>query len=300
VLTGLLAGLFAGLAVAAVLTWVRRRRPRAVLSRTTVPLVEVDQRGVIRRASPPFLELVGGISLPSRLTDLVHPDDLAAFVAGGLGDLRLGNPVRASVRLLHLDAGVRHVELLAEASRARTRRLLVVDVTEDEDLALRRRQGDSRSRLDELTGLPNRSSLADHLTCALRDGRRGSRPVVLFVELEDLDGLEPADHDLVVLEASRRLAATARGLDHVSRFGDRQFVVIAAGVDDNDGALSAAHRIGQALEGAVVLEDASAVGVRASIGIAHPWAEDSALNVIRRAQQALDRARGTAVDGGAA
>lgn len=278
--------------VAAVVLRRRSAAAQTVLVPSDVPIIEVDQRGVVRRASGPFVELVGGIAPPARLTDLVHPDDLAVFVAGPIADLRLGNPVRASVRLLHATSGVRHVELLGDAGRGRLRRLLVVDVTGDADGDLRRRQDDSRSRIDELTGLPNRAALAEHLTVALRDARRGSRPVVLLVELEGLDGLGRADHELVVLEASRRLSAASRGVDHVSRFADRQFVVVAAGVGDNDGALAAARRIGEALEGAIVLDDASAIGLRATIGVAHPWPEDTALNVLRRAQDALVRARG--------
>lgn len=295
-LTGVLLGGLTCVALALAVLLVRRRRRGRPLAETALPIVEVDQRGLIRRSNAAFAELVGGPEIPARLTDLVHPDDLAAFVAGVLGDLRLANPVRASFRLLRTDAGVRHVELLADASRSRVRRLLVLDVSEDADDELRRRQDASMARLDELTGLPNRAALADHLTRALRDVRRGSRPVVLFVELDDLGGLGERERELVVLEASRRLAATARGLDHVSRFGDHQFVVIASGVTDNDGALSAARRIGQALEGAVVFDDASAAAVRASIGIAHPWAEDTALNVLRRAQDALVRARGAVAD----
>lgn len=278
--------------VTALLLRRRSTGSRSVLVPSDVPVIEVDQRGVVRRASSAFVGLVGGLTLPARLTDLVHPDDLAVFVAGPVADLRLGNPVRASVRLLHATAGVRHVELLGDAGRSRLRRLLVVDVTGDADGELRRRRDDHRSRIDELTGLPNRAALAEHLTRALRDARRGSRPVVLLVELEGLDGVSRADHELAVLEASRRLSAVSRGLDHVSRFGNRQFVVVAAGVGDNDAALRAAHRIGEALEGAVVLDDASAIGLRASIGVAHPWPEDTALNVLRRAQDALVRARG--------
>jgi diguanylate cyclase (GGDEF)-like protein len=297
VLTGVILGVASGLLLGVVVALRRRRRRRRGLGSSRLAVVEVDGRGAIRRTNAAFDELVGGGPMPDRLTDLVHPDDLAAFVAGVIGDLRLGNPVRGSCRLLRNDEGVRHVQLVADGGRGRHRRILVLDVSEDADHELRRRQGDSRSRIDPLTGLPNRAALAEHLTLALRDARRGTRPVVLLVDLEELDGLAPHEREVAVLEASRRLSGAARGLDHLSRFGDGQFVVVASGVADSDGALRAAERIGRALEGPSVVGDGVVVPLRASVGVAHPWPEDSAINVLRRAQDALARTRGAGATG---
>jgi diguanylate cyclase (GGDEF)-like protein/PAS domain S-box-containing protein len=90
---------------------------------------------------------------------------------------------------------------------------------------------------DPLTGLPNRTLLADRLKVALSQAERGGRK--LAVCYLDLDGFKPINDahghaigDRLLIEISQRLAAAVRGGDTVARLGGDEFVLLLTDLAD--------------------------------------------------------------------
>src|SRR3954464_6497359 len=107
---------------------------------------------------------------------------------------------------------------------------------------------------DPLTGLPNRTLLAQYVAERFVAGR--SELACLFLDLDNFkvvnDSLGHAAGDLLLIEVAPRLSATVRPGDLVARFGGDEFVVVCEGVDEDD-AVTLAERIGEALSAPVRL-----------------------------------------------
>lgn len=124
---------------------------------------------------------------------------------------------------------------------------------------------------DPLTGLPNRSGLAQHLRSAmLRTARRGETLALMMI---DLDGFKLINdnygHDLgdqLLKAVAERLSKVARSSDFVARFGGDEFIVIAEQMIDLAAAEALAERLRQAISAPIVL-DGKQLSVGASVGI---------------------------------
>ena len=89
---------------------------------------------------------------------------------------------------------------------------------------------------DPLTGLPNRTLLADRLTQALaRAQRNGTHMGVLYL---DLDGFKPINDslgheagDAALIEVARRLSAVVRESDTLARLGGDEFMMVMEDLD---------------------------------------------------------------------
>ena len=85
---------------------------------------------------------------------------------------------------------------------------------------------------DDLTGLPNRRGMAEHLTAALARSRRDDSTVVVL--LVDLDRFKPVNDlrghaagDRLLQLVANRMTDTVREVDIVARIGGDEFVVAA-------------------------------------------------------------------------
>ncbi len=116
---------------------------------------------------------------------------------------------------------------------------------------------------DALTGLPNRTLLAERLDQAIAASRRAGRHgAVLFIDMDDFKPLNDVHGhemgDLLLIEVARRLGACIREIDTAARFGGDEFVVVlgdlneAAGVARTE-ALQVAGKIGAVLAAPYVL-----------------------------------------------
>ncbi|WP_250445168.1 GGDEF domain-containing protein [Actinotalea sp. C106] len=144
---------------------------------------------------------------------------------------------------------------------------------------------------DQLTGLPNRRALDEHLETALGRVRSGSSAglVVLFCDLDGFKAVndEHGHHvgDGLLAIASSRLRGALRARDLVARFGGDEFVVVVEGDPDlTEG--EARARIRQALADPIHTHGILA-SVRASVGSASVRRGEDA-----RASQLLSRADG--------
>ncbi|NHZ42841.1 putative bifunctional diguanylate cyclase/phosphodiesterase [Massilia aquatica] len=166
---------------------------------------------------------------------------------------------------------------------------LVTDITE-------RKQSTEliwhQANYDTLTGLPNRHMFMDRLGHETRKADRGAAFLaLLFIDLDDfrqINGrLGHARGDLILIEASRRIASCVRSSDTLARFGGDAFTVILSGLDH----IGSVERIAHAMVAALALPfeaGGEKAYLTASIGIAlyPPDARDTG-QLVARADRAM-------------
>ncbi|MEB0136476.1 EAL domain-containing protein [Actimicrobium sp. CCC2.4] len=124
---------------------------------------------------------------------------------------------------------------------------------------------------DNLTGLPNRSLLADRLKQAISQAKRTKQKVaVLFIDLDDFknvnDSLGHAIGDRILKQAAARLLRCVRDADTLARLGGDEFVAVLGNVDLPD-VIRVANRIVSAMSSAFSI-NSSKLTLSASVGIA--------------------------------
>ncbi len=166
-------------------------------------------------------------------------------------------------------------------------------------LQLDRQHRDDMARMalhDSLTGLPNRSLLADRFAQAVHSAQRNKRQVgILFVDLDKFkavnDRLGHEAGDLVLIEIANRLRACLRDGDTVCRLGGDEFVVLLPDMAEPFAAQLVAKKIFDALQTPHRLSLENPV-VTASVGISVFPGDGTSLDVlIREADQAMYRVK---------
>ena len=157
---------------------------------------------------------------------------------------------------------------------------------------------------DGLTGLPNRTLLADRLQQALASGRRRGHSVGLL--LMDLDRFKAINDtlghragDQVLQRVAARIDSTLRASDTVARLGGDEFAVVLPDIGGLDEAYRVATKLLAALDGPFDIEGLT-IRVDASVGITvAPLHGDDSTTLLQRADVAMYRAKalasGTAV-----
>ena len=151
---------------------------------------------------------------------------------------------------------------------------------------------------DPLTGLPNRTQLADRLTDALARGAEERRGVaVVFVDLDNFkvinDSLGHEAGDRLLRNVAERLRRVLRPEDLLARFGGDELAVCLEQVDDPERAMRVADRMATALRAPFVL-DGEQRFVTASFGIAIAGPDDADRTpeaMLRDADAAMYRAK---------
>ena len=147
---------------------------------------------------------------------------------------------------------------------------------------------------DNLTSLPNRAFLLEHLPRAVTSAQRGhTQLAVLYI---DLDGFKPindrfghAAGDEVLQRISDRLREVVRGGDVVARVGGDEFVIVQTTNSGADDARRLADRITGVLAEAIEIESTSQY-VGASIGVAlYPDDGEDAEELLRNADAKMYR-----------
>jgi len=159
-------------------------------------------------------------------------------------------------------------------------------------------QLEHRAFHDGLTGLPNRSRFLQLLEESLaRPAPADERAAVLFV---DLDRFKPVNDSLghdagneLLIAVSNRLSGAVKQGDVVARIGGDEFVILLEAVHSMDAATEVADRVCRALSEPFRVADHEVV-ISGSVGVAitaRPY--DNAAELIRRADQAMYRAKGS-------
>jgi diguanylate cyclase (GGDEF)-like protein len=186
-----------------------------------------------------------------RATDGVEPVPLVLPDGQVLGTVRrpphpTGDPADAALRAL--------LETTVLAVAMERRGWVAVD---------RATQAERQSRLDALTGLPNRRLWDEVLMQEqARCDRHGYHALVTIVDLDDLkttnDSHGHLAGDVLLRMAAQALRAAVRDTDLVARLGGDEFALLAVEFEDGDPAAFAAR----------VKEQLAAADVTASVGTA--------------------------------
>jgi diguanylate cyclase (GGDEF)-like protein/PAS domain S-box-containing protein len=149
---------------------------------------------------------------------------------------------------------------------------------------------------DSLTGLPNRSLLADRLTGGMQAAQRsGRRLAVMFIDLDRFkninDTLGHMIGDRLLQEVANRLSLAVRVDDTVSRLGGDEFVVLAPELRSMTESALVAQKIIDALAAAFVIEGRN-LHITPSIGISiYPEDGRDVETLMRHADTAMYHAK---------
>ncbi len=156
---------------------------------------------------------------------------------------------------------------------------------------------------DTLTGLPNRTLLAERLARAVTRARRQStRVAVLFLDLDRFkdinDSLGHAAGDRILKSAAARLQSTVRDGDTVARLGGDEFTIVLEDLPDAAAAEAVAQAVLAAFEAPLELDGRSEIVISPSIGISlYPDHAHQPTDLLKFADTAMyeakDRGRNT-------
>ncbi|MBC5825800.1 MAG: EAL domain-containing protein [Candidatus Eremiobacteraeota bacterium] len=227
-----------------------------------------------------------------------HPDD-AEEIKRVAGDaMRRLQPYSIDHRIVLRDGSVRHVHEQAEFAfdeNGRAQHLVgtLVDITE-------RKQAEQKlaflAHHDALTGLPNRTLLADRLGQYISHAKRLSRIVaVLFLDLDRFkdinDSLGHTAGDELLKEVGTRLLQSVRAGDTVARSGGDEFVIVLADIAEQKHVAGIVQAVVNAFAAPFVIESRD-LFVTPSIGISlYPCDDADADGLIRNADAAMYQAK---------
>jgi|GEM_PF-3543439 len=204
-----------------------------------------------------------------------HYDEHEDNYTHGAISICLGSSSQAkkTSRLSTRDQGNKVVDEVATPLKDRTGKIIgavaiIRDITQASEHS---RQLAHQASHDNLTGLPNRTLLADRLKHALNKGLRSNTLVaVLYMDLDRFkhvnDSLGHAAGDCLLRIVAERICVTVRQEDTVSRIGGDEFVVILEGLVMQGQANVVAQKIVENLALPVTIDNQE-ISTRVSIGI---------------------------------
>lgn len=162
-------------------------------------------------------------------------------------------------------------------------------------------EGDRRELLhlashDALTGLPNRTLLADRIDQAIHKAHRdGGHVAILFIDLDRFkyinDSLGHPVGDKVIAVVARRLAAALREGDTVARLGGDEFAVVLSGVESDNYISSIARKLLAGVEPPIQVGEHE-LFVSGSIGISlYPVDGETREALLKNADTAMYQAK---------
>lgn len=154
-----------------------------------------------------------------------------------------------------------------------------------------------RATHDLLTGLANRAALMARTRIAIeRAERTGLGVAVLYLDIDRFkrinDSLGHHIGDVVLVEVAARLERVSRPTDLVARLGGDEFVILCEDIHEPRDAAVIAERVLEEISAPLVVGDDNVeLAVGTSIGIALERRQVDTAELVRRADQALLRAK---------
>lgn len=208
--------------------------------------------------------------------DLVHPDDRET-VSTATAELHSGKS-EAEIHIEHRSITgdgstiwVRmHAAPLSLEGDPHGLFVQLEDITER--IRTEQRLSDMAVR-DELTGLPNRAAISEHLQFALTRAHHQDTGIgILFVDLDHFkrinDSFGHRAGDEVLRRVSRRIREASRASDFVARFAGDEFVVVCEDIRGEQELLAVADRIRHSVRSPIAAGDQEVV-VTATVGVLH-------------------------------
>jgi len=248
----------------------------------------------VNKAMCEFLGLTADQILGRPHADVLAPedaDDTVATLNGLLSDAYTG--YHTERRFVHANGetvwGLLGATLVRDPEGAPLHVLAQV-----EDITTRKRVEEQlvfRALHDDLTGLPNRALLMEHLGNALaRSRRNGTHVAVLFLDLDDFKSLNDSfGHtagDAFLIKVAARIGANVRDSDIAARIGGDEFVVVCENLTEPSGATVLAEKIQRALAVEIHL-NGHRLTAPASIGVALSNESSTPENLLRDADAAM-------------
>src|ERR1041384_7593878 len=279
----------------------------------------VDTQGRRLYNSPAYQRVLGYTDeeLKASSLDQIHPDDQQRVMEAGQKAHTTGRGERLEYRIRHKDGSWRVLESTASAVRnikGETTKLVIVN----RDITQRKQAEDLLAHNafhDKLTTLPNRALFVDRLDHALTLAKRHSdyKFAVFIIDVYEFkvfnDSLGHANGDQLLVEISKRLTASLRNIDTISRsnltkrfgvpkpddtlarLGGDEFTVLLDDIRNPSDAIRVAQRIQEKWDTPFIINGQEVV-VTISVGIAlSDVAYSSADDLLRDAEIAMYRAK---------
>jgi diguanylate cyclase (GGDEF)-like protein len=149
---------------------------------------------------------------------------------------------------------------------------------------------------DQLTGLPNRRMVMEHLEAAAARSRASATMLgVLFVDLDRFKAVNDTyGHvigDTVLKVTADRLRHAVRGMDMAARLGGDEFVVVYEGLHEPAALETAKSRIERALSAPIDADNGLRLLIHASIGHVLATGDESWDDLIERADLDMYRTK---------
>lgn len=154
---------------------------------------------------------------------------------------------------------------------------------------------ETEARTDSLTGLANRRAFDDEIQRRFNEWERRRTPFTLlildidhFKRFNDTHGHQAGDE--LLRKVGHVLAKAARQMDVPCRYGGEEFAVVLASSNIQEARI-AAERFRKAIECSVIKFEGNQLSVTASFGVAQVGDQDDTMRLIRRADEALYKAK---------
>lgn len=254
------------------------------------------------RAARALLEVPLPDGSPRRPGDLVDEDDRVKLRRAEQTAARTDDVWQGEMTVRHPTREPFPVSVVASAQRdaggaVDTVALVARDIS---DLKAAEERLRHLATHDALTGLANRTLLADRLDGALERQRRTRTGLaVLYCDLDGFKAVNDdlGDHragDVVLTEVARRLAQAVREADTLARVGGDEFVLVAEEVEDGPAAEVLADRLHHALVAPVIVGgDHIQLGLSVGAAVVPPGAPVGAEELLIVADRAMYRAKRT-------